>query len=250
MNQAEQINRPDPQILDTLKRIGTAKITSVIARMGENALRNIYMAGPVTQKPGMRMAGPAVTLQFMPKREDIVGHGEYARAEAQLHRKVLQSARPGDVVVVDARGDMRSAVYGEMMLCYLKGRGGAGVVIDGCLRDGPEAKKLDLGMWTRGFCPNFHTQTEIMPYAVNVPVACGGVYVVPGDIIVADDDGAICIPRALVDEVTEKVSVWQEWTPYTRMKLLEGGDLNLYYPLSDEVRADYEAWKKTQGKES
>jgi regulator of RNase E activity RraA len=66
---------------------------------------------------------------------------------------------------------MKSGVFGEMMLTYFKGRGGAGVVIDGCIRDYPNAKDLDLGLWIRGLTPNFHTQTDLMPFAVNGPVA-------------------------------------------------------------------------------
>jgi regulator of RNase E activity RraA len=205
------------------------------------------MAGPVCQKPGWVIAGPALTLQFMPKREDIFGEDEYARPEEQLHRHVLYQTQPGDIVVVDARADMRSAVFGEMMLCYFKGRGGEGVVIDGCLRDYPQIRNLDLGIWVRGFTPNFHTQLELMPFAVNVPIACGGVLVLPGDIIVADDDGAVCVPASRAEEVATKGAVWQEWTDFSRIKLLEGGDLRRYYPLSDEARPEFEAWKKGHG---
>ncbi len=86
-----------------------------------------------------------------------------------------------------------------MMSTYFKGRGGAGMIIDGCLRDYPNLKKLDLPLWLRGWTPNFHTQTGLMPFAVNVPIACGGVTVMPRDIIVADDDGAVVLPMALAD---------------------------------------------------
>ncbi len=71
----------------------------------------------------------------MPKREDLYGEGEYADPEKQLHRHVLYHVQEGDVVVVDARGDMTAGVFGDMMSTYFKGRGGAGMVIDGCLRD-------------------------------------------------------------------------------------------------------------------
>ena len=60
---------------------------------------------------------------------------------------------------------MRSGIFGEMMLTYFTGRGGAGVVIDGCIRDYPHGKGLDLGLWIRGVTPNFHTQTDLMPFA-------------------------------------------------------------------------------------
>ena len=184
------------------------------------------------------MAGPALTLQFMPKREDLYGDDEYADPEKQLHRHVLYHAQPGDIVVVDARGDMKSGIFGEMMLTYFKGKGGAGVVIDGCIRDYPNAKDIDLGYWIRGLTPNFHTQTDLMPFGVNVPIACGGVLVMPGDIIVADDDGAVVVPVAMAASCIEGARVHHEWEDFSRKRLSQGGDLRVYYPLSDSARPE------------
>jgi regulator of RNase E activity RraA len=180
----------------------------------------------------------------MPKREDLYPDAEYVDPERQLHRHVLYHAQAGDVVVVDARGDMTSGVFGEMRMTDFHGRGGAGVVIDGCVRDSAAIKKLGLGLWLLGVTPNFHTQTNIFPFAVNVPIACGGVTVMPGDIIVADDDGAVVIPIALAPQLAAKGHEHAEWEVFSRMKLAEGGDLRKYYPLSDEARAEYEAWKR------
>ena len=115
---------------------------------------------------------------------------------------------------------MNAGVFGEMMLAYFKGKGGAGIVIDGCIRDFPHARHLGLPMWVRGLTPNFHTQVDLMPFAVNVPVACGGVLVMPGDIIVADDDGAVCVPAVAAEELVQKGSIWQEWDDFTRERLL------------------------------
>ena len=149
--------------------------------------------------------------------------------------------------MVDARGDMASGVFGEMMLTYFMGRGGLGVVLDGCIRDFPYAKELGLGLWLRGVTPNYHTQTNIFPFAVNVPVACGDTLVMPGDIIIADDDGAVVVPAKLAPELQKKASEHAEWEDFTRMRLAQGGDLRKYYPLSDEAWIEYEEWKKTQG---
>jgi regulator of RNase E activity RraA len=184
----------------------------------------------------------------MPKREDLYGVDEYANPERQLHRHVLYHTRPGDIVVVDARGDLGSGVFGEMMLTYFKGRSGLGVVIDGCIRDYPKVKELGLGLWLRGVTPNFHTQTNLFPFAVNVPIACGDTLVMPGDIIIADDDGAVVVPIKLAPQLLEKASEHAEWEDFSRLRLSEGGDLRKYYPLSDEARAEYEAWRKAQEK--
>ena len=117
---------------------------------------------------------------------------------------MLYHAQPGDIVVVDARGDLTSGVFGEMMMTYFRGRGGLGVVIDGASATSPRSRQLGLGLWLRGVTPNFHTQTNIYPFAVNVPIACGGVTVMPGDIIVADDDGAVVVPIALAPQLAQQ----------------------------------------------
>jgi regulator of RNase E activity RraA len=137
-------------------------------------------------------------------------------------------------------------VFGEMMLTYFMGRGGIGAVIDGCIRDYPKAKELGLGLWLRGTTPNFHTQTDLVPFAVNVPIACADTLVMPGDLIVADDDGAVVVPAKLASALLERASTHAEWEEFSRMRLAEGGDLRKYYPLSDEARSEYEAWRRAR----
>ncbi len=239
----KDITRPDRALIAALQGIGSATATGELKRLG---IRSAFLQGPVCMTPGVSIAGPAITLQFMPKREDLYPDAEYVDPERQLHRHALYHAQAGDIIVVDARGDLTSGVFGEMMMTYFRGRGGAGIVIDGCIRDSAEIKKLGLGLWLRGVTPNFHTQTNIFPYAVNVPVACGGVTVVPGDIIIADDDGAVVVPIAYAPQLAAKAVEHVEWEEFSRLKLSEGGDLRKYYPLSDEARAEYEAWRRAQ----
>ena len=235
------IKRPPRSLIESLSQVGSATATSELKRLG---IRSAFIQGPVSFTPGVSVAGPALTLQFMPKREDLYPDAEYVEPERQLHRHVLYHTKPGDIVVVDARGDLSSGVFGEMMLTYFRGRGGLGVVIDGAIRDSLEIKRLGLGLWLRGVTPNFHTQTGIFPFAVNVPIACGGVTVMPGDVIVADDDGAVVVPIALAPEVAKKASEHVEWEEFSRLRLSEGGDLRKYYPLTEAARTEYETWRR------
>ncbi|WP_318306608.1 ribonuclease activity regulator RraA [Amycolatopsis solani] len=245
MVETHDIVRPPAELSAALAAIGSATASGELSRMG---IRSAFIRGPVTVTPGVRVAGPALTLQFLPKREDLYPVDEYEEPEKQLHRHVMYHAQPGDMIVVDARGDMSSGVFGEMMLTYFKGRGGLGVVIDGCLRDIGEAKQLGLGLWIRGATPNFHAQTGIVPAAVNVPVACGGTLVEPGDIVVADDDGAVVVPVKLAPALVEHAQEHAEWEEFSRIRLSEGGDLRRYYPLSEEARPEYERWRAEQGR--
>lgn len=245
MTNIPPITRPPKAIIDALKDIGTATVAGTLGHMG---YRNPHMLGPLPQTKGKSIVGPALTLQFLPQRPDLFSEGEYADPETQLHRHVLYQVEEGDVVVVDARGDMSSGVFGDMMSTYFKGRGGAGIVIDGCMRDRPNIEKLDLSLWLRGWTPNYHVQTNIYPSAVNVPIACGGVTVVPGDIIMADDDGVIVLPPSMAEKVIADAQEHHEWEEYSREKLLEGAPLQRYYPLHEDAYPEYEEWKKKHGK--
>jgi regulator of RNase E activity RraA len=243
MTHTAPIARPPRDLVEALQHIGAATVAGTLGHMG---VRNPHMQGPVSWNPGKSIAGPAITLQFMPKREDLYGEDEYTDPEKQLHRHALYHVEPGDVVVVDARGDMTAGVFGDMMSTYFKGRGGAGIVIDGCMRDRPNVEKLDLSLWLRGWTPNYHVQTSIYPNAVNVPIACGGVTVVPGDIIMADDDGVIVLPPTMAAKVIEDAKVHHEWEVFSREKLMQGAPLQRYYPLHQDAYPEYEEWKKKQ----
>lgn len=243
MTDTPDIVRPPRDLVEALAAIGSATASSELNRLG---VRSAHICGPTAFTPGKAIAGPALTLQCMPKREDLYPVDEYAEPEKQLHRHVLYHTRPGDMVVVDARGEMAAGIFGEMMLTYFMGCGGVGVVIDGCIRDFPKAKDLGVGLWLRGVTPNFHSQTNIFPFAVNVPIACGGTMVMPGDIIVADDDGAVVVPVKLAAELVKVASEHAEWEEFSRIRLAEGGDLRRYYPLTDAARPEYEAWRDAQ----
>ena len=241
------IERPPREIVEALMEIGSATCTGELAKLG---IRNPQLNGLRTFTPGKVVVGPAITLQFMPKREDVHWGDEYSQApERELHRTAVMQTQPGDVIVVDARGSMSSGIFGEMMLTSFEAIGGLGVFIDGCIRDFPEVKKLEkIGLWLKGVTPNFHTQTDIFPHAVNVPIACGGTFVKPGDLIVADDDGAVVVPAQLAADVAKKAKTKAEWEVFSRMKLAEGFPLTKYYPLNDEAKLEYEEWRKANGK--
>ena len=243
--ETQDIDRPPADLVARFADISSATASGQLKHLG---ISDSHIAGPTARTPGNKVAGPALTLQFMPQREDQYSADEYDDPEVQLHRHCLYHTQPGDVVVVDARGSMTSGVFGEMMLTYFLGRGGVGAVIDGCIRDFPSASQLGVGLWLRGTTPNFHTQTTIFPFAVNVPIACGDTLVMPGDIIVADDDGAVVVPQQLAAQLADDAGEHDEWEEFARERLREGGDLRRYYPLIDAARPEYEEWKRGRAK--
>jgi regulator of RNase E activity RraA len=238
------IERPSKDLIKRLEGIGSATASGELRKLG---IKAAVIDGLTSFVPGKSVVGPAITLQYMPKREDQFPEGEYRDPESQVHRHALYHVQSGDIIVVDGRGEISSGVFGEMMLTYLKGKGGLGIVIDGAIRDYGDSKELGLGMWMKGVTPYSHTQTVQFPYAYNVPIDCAGTLVMPGDIIIADDDGAVVVPAQLAEQLAEVGGEHAEWEVFVRIKLAEGGDLRKYYPMTNEARAEYEVWKKTNG---
>lgn len=238
------IQRPPARLIAELRRVSSATATGTLNRLG---ISDAFMQGPLARTPGAKVVGPAVTLQFLPKREDqMTGLGEGQTEKRSALWEVLEHVAPGDVIVVDARGDLRTGCFGEMLLTYFQAQGGSGVVVDGCIRDYPQVREFDLPLWTRGFTSNSAGQTNLWPWDFNVPIGCAGVLVLPGDIIVADDDGAVVVPVRLAPEVAKEATEHEEWEVFSRLRLQQGGALSKYYPLSEEGRREYEEWRRTQ----
>src|SRR5665213_1510166 len=114
----------------------------------------------------------------------------------------------------------------------------------------PNVEKLDLALWLKRWTPNYHVQNEIFPNAVNVTVACGGVTVVPGDIIVVGDDGAVVVPVSMAEVIIEDAKKHADWEEFSRMKLMQGESLKRYYPLHPDAQAEYESWRRLHPRKS
>ncbi len=236
--------RPDAGLLAELHRVSSATASAMLHRMG---LRNSFMAGIAARRPGSKVVGPAVTLAFMPQREDIAsGLGQEQTEKRSALWAVFESVQPGDVLCIQAFGDPYTGCVGEMLTTYFGGRGGAGLVVDGCIRDWPQIRKLEVPLWTRGFTPNYASQSRLFPFAFNVPVACSQVTILPGDVIIADDDGAVMIPQQMIRDVLDHTVQHEEWEVFSRLKLQEGGDLSVYYPLSEQGWQEYEVWRQSR----
>ena len=233
--------RPSLELLDQLQVVSSATASAELHKMG---LRRAFIQGPVSRAPGSKIVGAAVTLQFMPQREDVasgLSQEEVEKHSALWH--VLDTVQAGDVLVVAAHGDPYTGTLGEMLITYLMGRGGRGAIVDGCIRDFPRVKEIGLPVWTSGLTPNYASQAGLFPWAHGVPVNCGGVLVLPGDIIIADDDGAVLIPLQLAPLLLKRVLEHEDWESFSRARLAAGGSIWRYYPLSADGRREYDDWK-------
>ncbi|GAB2964518.1 dimethylmenaquinone methyltransferase [Streptomyces pseudoechinosporeus] len=231
----------DPEQVRELSAVSSA---TACAKLHAQGIRHTFVSGPRPLNPGQKVVGRARTLQFMPQREDIAsGLGqEYVERHTALWA-VLEAVEPGDVLVVQAYGSTHTGCFGDMLVRYFQRKGGAGIVVDGRIRDTPRVKETGLPIWSTGATPHYASQAELFPWAYDVPVACGGVLVLPGDLVVADDDGPVIVPRQRADDVITAAREHEQWERFSRARIDEGGALTDYYPLTTETRAEYERWR-------
>lgn len=242
----EPFRRADAESLRRMEAISAATACAKLHTMG---ITRTAVQGPTALDTGSRVVGSALTLQFMPQREDIAsGHGqEYVERDTALWA-VLETVQPGDVLVVQAWGSAFTGCFGDMLVRYFKRRGGAGIVVDGRIRDATRVRRLGVPIWCTGTTPHYASQTDLFPWAYDVPVAAGGVLCLPGDVVVADDDGAVIVPAAKTHELIQDAEDHEDWETFSRMRLEQGARLSDYYPLSANSRAEYELWRDSQPK--
>ena len=235
------VNAPRPasmpdEVLRQLREVSTATLTTQVQRRG---IRNTFIAGLRPTRPDLRMVGFAHTVRYVPAREDVVAADT---RDLNAQKQAIESISPGEVLVIDARGEPGAGTIGDILALRALRRGAAGIVTDGGLRDSPAVGALDIPTYYRA--PHASVLGLLHhPLETNVPVACGGVLVMPGDVIVGDAEGVVVIPAQLAEEVARD-AVEQELKEQFAFERVNAGESTRgLFPLSEERRAEYEAWR-------
>ncbi|WP_166970070.1 fumarylacetoacetate hydrolase family protein [Brevibacterium atlanticum] len=224
-----------------LARLRVAPTAGLSAQLRARGLNNVVIEGVAPLKPGSRIVGTAKTLRFVPNREDLFKtHGGGYNAQ----KRAFDSIRPGEVIVIEARGESGSGTLGDILALRAKSLGAAGVITDGGVRDSAEVA---------GILPVFATATNPavlgrrhVPWESDVAVACGNATVLPGDVIVADDDGAIVIPRDLVEEVVDAALAKETEDGWVAEQVAAGHPIDGLFPPQGEWKTKFEEWKAQQ----
>ncbi len=228
-------------ILNQLSRVTTATVTTMLLKKG---IRRCWMQGPKPLVPtGGRLVGPAFTLRFVPAREDLATPESWAKPIST--RGAIEAMPEGCIAVADAMGIDTAGIFGDILTARMVKRGVTALVTDGVVRDKVGVLKSKLPVWCKGVAA---------PASVNgltfvnwqEPIGCGGVAVFPDDIIVVDDDGAVVIPKDLVEFVANEGEEHERYESWVFSEVENGVKLPGLYPPDDNAKARYEAWKKTQ----
>jgi regulator of RNase E activity RraA len=223
-----------------LARVSVATLTAQLLLRG---FRNTFIRGLVPTRPDLRMVGRAYTLRYVPAREDVAVPGIRPDNETNLQRRAVESVGPGEVLVIDARGDLSAAVLGDILATRIARRGGAGIVTDGSFRDSPGFAAIDLPAYQRA--PN-STLSWVAhhPADVNVPIGCGGVLVLPGDVVVGDAEGVVVLPAQIAEEVAHAAAEQELAEEFALERVRDGEPIGDLYPLAESRQAAYEEWRR------
>ena len=231
-----------PEALAKLRQISTATLTSQLLKRG---FRNTFIAGLRPTRPDLRMAGYAFTLRYVPVREDVGVQGVSPDNEKNVQRQAVESVGPGDVLVIDARGELGAAVLGDILATRIARRGAAGIVTDGSFRDSPGFAAIDLPAYHRA--PNAALSWLAHHAAdMNVPIGCGGVLVLPGDVVAGDAEGVVVIPAQVAEEVAHDGAEQELVEEFALEHVRAGEAIGSLYPLAEERRAEFEVWRASR----
>jgi len=195
------IKRADADAVGILESLG---VSTSHEALGRSNLMKPYMR-PIWS--GASIAGPAVTVMAQP-------------GDNWMIHVAIEQCQPGDILVVGCTTDNTDGMFGDLLGTSLKARGVKGLVIDAGCRDVAELKEMGFPVWSRAISAKGTVKATLG--SVNIPVVCAGVNVIPGDVVVADDDGVVVIPAKLAVEVAQKGFKRREEEDGKRQKLAAG----------------------------
>jgi regulator of RNase E activity RraA len=226
----------DPKTSAALCGASTATITTVLLKKG---IRRSWMRGPtpLATAEGKRVVGPAFTLRFVPAREDLATPESWS--SPQSTRAAIEAMPEGAVAVVDAMGVVEAGIFGDILCARMRMRGVAALVTDGAVRDLAGVVGTGLPVW----CASAAAPPSVAGLTFvgwQQPIGCGGVAVLPDDVIVADGDGAVIIPRALAAEIAAAAAEQERLESWIMGEVEKGVPLPGLYPPNAETKARYD----------
>jgi regulator of RNase E activity RraA len=235
--------RLSAEVLAALKRVSTATLT---VQLGARGVASTFLTGLRPTRPDLRMVGYARTLRYVAVREDVRDAIRGRGPDAQ--KRLVESVEPGDVVVMEARGDLHAGTIGDILAARVVARGGAGIVTDGGVRDSPGVAKLDV--------PTYYSVANAtslwhrhIPLDVDVPITCAGVLVMPGDVVVGDAEGVVVLPTDLAEDVARAAFEVEQREAFALERVKAGEAIAGLYPLSEARRQEFEAWRASRYQE-
>jgi 5-oxopent-3-ene-1,2,5-tricarboxylate decarboxylase/2-hydroxyhepta-2,4-diene-1,7-dioate isomerase len=223
------------ELREQLARVSTATLAHQLQRRG---IRSTFLSGLRPVREGQQMIGVAHTLRYVPMREDLQAK---LMGGQNAQRRAVESLVPGEVLVIEARDEPDAGTIGDIYVRRAMRRGAAGVVTDGALRDTPAIRAMDLPVYHRASHAATFGRLHL-PLDHQLPIACAGVTVLPGDVVVGDGEGVVVVPAALAAEVAAD-AVQQELEEEWAAERVEAGESTEgTFPIAKARRPEFDAW--------
>ncbi|HEY9366798.1 MAG TPA: fumarylacetoacetate hydrolase family protein [Agromyces sp.] len=237
--QAPPATRPTSfELTDELRAdFGRVAVATLSVALRKRGYHDIFIEGVAANHAGDRIVGRAKTLRFIPFRPDLFqSHGGGFNAQ----KLAFDTVAPGEVLVVEARGERGTGTVGDVLALRAQVRGAAGIVTDGGVRDFDAVAEFEIPVFSKGPHPSVLGRRHV-PWEVDVTIACGGAAVQPGDVIVGDGDGVIVIPPQLVEEVLAEALEQERQEAYVAEQVAAGASVDGLFPMNAEWLARYRA---------
>ncbi len=231
----------DPELIRILSDVTTATLTTVLLKKG---LRNVWLRGAMPLQVGQpRRVGRAFTLRFVPAREDLATPASWGSPIST--RAAIEAMPAGCIAVVDAMGVTDAGIFGDILCARMQKREVAALITDGVIRDLAGVLGTQLPVWSQGTAAPASV-AGLTFVGWQEPIGCGGVAVMPSDVVVADSDGAVLIPAALLDVVVAEAVEQERLEGWIMTQIEAGIPLLGLYPPNEATRARYEEWAGKQ----
>jgi regulator of RNase E activity RraA/2-keto-4-pentenoate hydratase/2-oxohepta-3-ene-1,7-dioic acid hydratase in catechol pathway len=232
---ARQPAARDQEILNGLREVSTATLAAVARKHGLNGLT---LDGLRSTRPEQKMAGYARTVRYLPLREDLSA----AQGPMNAQKRAIEEIRPGEVLVIEARGDPTAGTIGDILALRAQVRGAVGVVTDGAIRDSAALAALNIPIYHAAVHPAVLGRRHV-PWETGVTVACAGVTVQPGDLLVGDADGVVVLPPKVAAELLAEAREQERQEQFIAERVAVGASIDGLFPLPESRRPEYEAWR-------
>jgi 2-keto-4-pentenoate hydratase/2-oxohepta-3-ene-1,7-dioic acid hydratase in catechol pathway/regulator of RNase E activity RraA len=228
-----------PELREQLSSVAVATLSVALRKRGYH---DVFIEGVHPNRPGRRIVGRAKTLRFVAYRPDLFDrHGGGYNAQKQA----FDTVNPGDVLVIEARGERGTGTVGDVLALRAQVRGAAGIVTDGGVRDADAIAEFDIPVFSQGPHPSVLGRRHV-PWETDGTITCGGAAVQSGDVIVGDGDGVIVIPPALVEEIAAEAVGQEREEAWVAEQVAAGASVDGLFPMDAVWRARYRAETETR----